>query len=100
MRRRDPFRLADALTRFTDEVQPQSTLAQVQRSWAAAVGETIAGWATPASERAGVVTVTCSDSVVAHELEMIKPQLLAQLSAELENSLGSGAISDLKFHTK
>lgn len=100
MRRRDPIRLADALSDLTAEIQPQSLLAQLQRAWPEAVGDTVAGWTTPVSERAGVITVACTDSVVAHELEMMKPQLLAQVAEALENSAGSRAISDLKFRVQ
>ena len=95
-RRRNPVRAAEALEGLTRSIEPPGTLAAVQRAWPEAVGETIARWARPDSERAGVVTVACRDSVVAHELEMMKPQLLEQLSA----ALGSAPPADLRFRVR
>lgn len=92
-RRRDLSPLSDALSDLTAEIQPQTALARVQTAWPEAVGQTVANWATPISERAGIVTFACTDSMVAHELEMMKPQLLQKL----ENVLENGPPSDLKF---
>ncbi|MBI4897808.1 MAG: DUF721 domain-containing protein [Actinobacteria bacterium] len=92
-RRRDPVRLAEALEELTRGAQPPSALAEIQRRWAEVVGETIAGWARPVAERAGVLTVECDDSVIAHELKMMAPQLLEKLAA----ALPSGAPRELRF---
>ena len=92
-RRRAPLPIADALAELTRDAQPASVLAEVQRCWADAVGETIAGWAKPVSEKAGVVVVSCDDSVIAHELEMIKPELLEKLA----RAVATNAPRDLKF---
>lgn len=92
-RRRDLSPLSDALAQLTAEIQPQTTLARIQTAWPQAVGQTVANWATPISERAGVVTFACTDSMVAHELEMMKPQLLEKLKKVLENEPPAG----LKF---
>jgi predicted nucleic acid-binding Zn ribbon protein len=94
--RRDPFPLAQALESFTRDVQPASVLAEVQRRWADAVGETIAGWTTPVAEKSGIVVVECDDSVVAHELEMMKSEILKKLSQALPDK----APRDLKFRVK
>lgn len=94
--RRDPFRLADALDEFTRGVQPASVLAEVQRNWESAVGETIAGWAQPVAEKSGIIVVECADSVVAHELEMMKTDLLKKLAQALPDK----APRDLKFRVK
>lgn len=94
-RRRDPIPLQRALAELTDAIQPAGTLAEVQREWATAVGETIAGWSRPVAERAGIVTVECDGSVIAHEMEMIKPELLVKLNA----ALGDAAPRDLRFRT-
>lgn len=91
--RRDPVPIAGALTDLTRRIQPSSVLAEVQRCWADAVGETIAGWAKPVAEKAGVIVVSCDDSVIAHELEMIKPELLEKLA----NTVAVNAPRDLKF---
>lgn len=92
-RRRDPVPIAGALADLTRAAQPRSVLAEVQSRWAEAVGETIAGWARPVSEKGGVVVVSCDDSVIAHELEMIKPELLEKLSRAID----SKAPLDLRF---
>jgi predicted nucleic acid-binding Zn ribbon protein len=86
VRRRDPVPIAGALEALVRSTQPPSALAEVQRRWPAAVGETIAGWARPVAERAGVVVVECDDSVIAHELEMIKSELLGKLRETIETS--------------
>lgn len=92
-RRRAPVPVADLLDRFTRDAQPASVLAELQRCWPEVAGEMIAGWAQPVAERAGVVVVACDDSMIAHELEMIKPELLAKLKTRL----GNDALRDLKF---
>lgn len=94
--RRDPFPLSDALADFTRGVQPASVLAEVQRVWPEAVGETVAGWASPVAEKSGIIVVECDDSVVAHELEMMKTDLLKKISEALPEK----APRDLKFRVK
>ena len=95
-RRRDPLPISDILGDFTAAAQPAGLLAQIQSAWPTAAGAMVSKWATPISERAGTVTFECSDSVVAHELEMMKPQLLEKLAAELPGA----APSDLRFKTR
>lgn len=85
-RRRDPVRISDVLPAVVGGVEPQTALARVQSAWQAAAGSTLAKWAEPVSERAGVVTLACSDSMVAHELEMMRSELLEKLAAELAES--------------
>jgi predicted nucleic acid-binding Zn ribbon protein len=92
-RERDLSPLSDALAEITADLQPQTGIARVQSAWPQAVGETVAKWAEPVSERAGVVTFACTDSMVAHELEMMKPELLKKLAKVLPE----GAPSELKF---
>lgn len=92
-RRRDFESLSSLLGDLTGEMQPQTAIAKVQSAWPEAVGETVARWAAPVSERAGVVTFACTDSMVAHELEMMKPELLKKL----EKTLDGWVPSDLKF---
>jgi predicted nucleic acid-binding Zn ribbon protein len=58
-------------------------LAALQSVWAELVGERIAAVARPVSERGGVVTVDCSDSVWAQELELMQAQLLERLRERL-----------------
>jgi len=76
---------------------PPTLLARVQRSWAAAVGERIAGEAEPVAERAGVVTVSCRSSVWAAELKMLAPSLVEQLNAVLGEAPGVRGL-DFRIH--
>ncbi len=94
MRRRAPRPLSEALTALTGSLEPSTVLARVQRVWASAVGETVAAAASPTAERSGVLTVVCSDSMWAAELEMM-PELVDRLNA----ALGEGAIARLRCRT-
>jgi predicted nucleic acid-binding Zn ribbon protein len=89
---RGPRSLAEALDALSDELRPDTLLADVQRIWSAAVGQAIAEQAHPTNERAGVVTVSCAASVWAQELDLMAPQILARLNA----SLGEGAVRRLR----
>jgi predicted nucleic acid-binding Zn ribbon protein len=75
--------LGDTLHRLADELAPDTLLAEVQRVWAPAVGEAIAAQAQPSSERGGVVTVACSASVWAQELDLMSPEIVARLNSGL-----------------
>jgi predicted nucleic acid-binding Zn ribbon protein len=73
---------------------PPTLLASVQQEWRAAVGDSIADNAQPASERNGVVTVRCDSSVWAAELTM----LAASLCSTLDEALGQERrVRGLKF---
>lgn len=92
-RRRDPVPISEALEQLTRSVQPAGALADVQRGWADAVGETIAGWARPVAEKAGVLTIECDDSMIAHELKMMAPELIEKLRLVLQD----GVPRELRF---
>ena len=81
--RRSPRPLTVALDRVRDEWAPETLLAEAQRAWADVVGAVIASEAKPASERAGVLTVSCSASVWAQELELMGPEIVERLNAVL-----------------
>lgn len=83
MSRRAPRPLATALEPLRDALAPATLLAEVQRVWPSVAGEAIAREATPASERGGVVTLACSASVWAQELDLMAPLLLERLNATL-----------------
>jgi predicted nucleic acid-binding Zn ribbon protein len=72
-----------ALADVRDELAPATPLAGVQRAWAEAVGPTIAAEATPTAERGGTVTVSCSASVWAYELDLMAPAILERLNGLL-----------------
>ncbi len=83
MRRTEPRPLSHAIATLADRLAPQTTLADVQRVWPAAVGEVIAAQAEPTAERDGVLTVTCSSAVWAQELELMGPELAGRINAAL-----------------
>jgi predicted nucleic acid-binding Zn ribbon protein len=66
-----------------EEWAPDTVLAEVQRVWSDAVGASIAAEATPARERAGVLTVSCSASVWAQELDLMSATILERLNARI-----------------
>jgi predicted nucleic acid-binding Zn ribbon protein len=90
--RRSPRPMALALDQIRDDLAPESLLADVQRAWRDAVGATIAQEAQPTAERGGVVTVSCSASVWAQELDLMAPAILERLN----RMLGSGHVSRLR----
>jgi predicted nucleic acid-binding Zn ribbon protein len=90
--RRSPRPLSLALDRVRDELEPDSLLADVQRTWPGAVGPGIACEAQPTSERGGVVTVACSASVWAQELDLMAPAILDRLNQMLR----SGRVTRLR----
>lgn len=92
-RRRAPRPAASALRSALEQVAPKTPLAALQASWAAAVGERIAAVATPVSERDGEVTVSCTDSVWAQELDLMQGELLGRL----QELLGERAPRTLRF---
>ncbi|HEX4673439.1 MAG TPA: DUF721 domain-containing protein [Solirubrobacteraceae bacterium] len=79
--RRSPRTVALPLGRIRDELAPQTLLADAQRVWSEAVGETIAAEARPTAERGGTLTVACSASVWAQELDLMAPTILARLNS-------------------
>jgi predicted nucleic acid-binding Zn ribbon protein len=90
--RRSPRPLGLALDHICDELEPASLLAEVQRVWHGTVGVTIAGEAEPTAERGGVVTVSCSASVWAQELDLMAPAILERLNDHLR----TGRVSRLR----
>jgi predicted nucleic acid-binding Zn ribbon protein len=93
--RRSPRHLALALDQIRDDLEPQSLLAEVQRVWREAVGAAIAVEAEPTAERGGVLTVSCSASVWAQELDLMSPAILERLN----QSLRTGRVSRLRCVT-
>ncbi|HVQ57499.1 MAG TPA: DUF721 domain-containing protein [Solirubrobacterales bacterium] len=95
-RRRAPRQAAAAFRAARDQVAPRTGLGAAQASWSQAVGERIAAVATPVSERAGTLTIECTDSVWVQELDLMQAQLLERLQAEL----GERAPKALRFRLK
>jgi predicted nucleic acid-binding Zn ribbon protein len=81
-----------AFERVRDDLAPDTLLAEVQQAWREAVGAAIALEAQPTRERGGVVTVSCSASVWAQELDLMAPAILERLNQRLR----SGRVSRLR----
>jgi predicted nucleic acid-binding Zn ribbon protein len=81
--RRSPRPIGLAIGEVRDGWEPETVLARVQRVWREAVGPAIAAEATPSSERAGVLTVSCSGAVWAQELDLMEATILESLNTSL-----------------
>ncbi len=79
--RSGPRPMSSAFDSLRDQLAPDSVLAEVQRAWPDAVGEAIAAEASPTAERGGVVTVSCSASVWAQELDLMGTTIVERLNA-------------------
>jgi predicted nucleic acid-binding Zn ribbon protein len=90
--RRSPRPVGLAIERVRGVWEPETLLAEVQRVWNDAVGPAIAAEARPSTERAGVLTVSCSASVWAQELDLMAPTILERLNA----MLGSARVERLR----
>ena len=76
-----------------DIAAPKTGLASVQAAWSQAVGAQIAEVASPISERAGTLTVECTNAMWAQELDLMQTQLLERL----REALGEAAPKAIKF---
>ena len=83
MRRRAPRPLAPAVDALARRLRPATTLGAVQGAWERAVGPHVAREARPVAEREGTVTVVCSSSVWAQEVELLGPTLLDAINGVL-----------------
>jgi predicted nucleic acid-binding Zn ribbon protein len=83
--------------RLRRQATPPTLLAKVQDCWGRAVGLSVAEQATPISERAGIVTVSCRSAVWTSELSMLAESLLRQLNEALP---GGSEVRGLKFTTR
>jgi predicted nucleic acid-binding Zn ribbon protein len=83
MSRRAPRTLAPALGALRATCAPPTLLAAVQGVWTEVVGEELAREAEPLRERGGVLTVGCSSSLWAHELDLMGPVVVDRLNAAL-----------------
>jgi predicted nucleic acid-binding Zn ribbon protein len=93
--RRSPRPLGFALEQIETELAPATLLSAVQQTWRETVGEAIAGHATPTSERGGVLTISCSASVWAQELDLMSVAIVKRLNGRLKE----GRISRLRCIT-
>jgi predicted nucleic acid-binding Zn ribbon protein len=97
VRRLAPRPLSEALAGAVRGARPAGLLAAVQSAWPDVSGAALAAAATPSSERAGMVTVSCESSVWAQELELLAPDLIARLNERLEGAGEAGRVERLRF---
>ena len=100
MRRLAPRALSLALEGVVRGAEPTTLLARVQAVWSDVAGPGLAGYATPVSERDGVVTVACESAVWAQELELLGPDLLTRFGAALageSDAPATGSVKKLRF---
>jgi predicted nucleic acid-binding Zn ribbon protein len=91
VRRLAPRPLSAALAEVVGPARPAGLLALVQSAWAEVAGEVLARAASPVSERAGTVTVSCESGVWAQELELLAPDLVERLNASLAGASTAAA---------
>jgi predicted nucleic acid-binding Zn ribbon protein len=94
-RRLSPRPLSLTLEKERKAWEPATLLAEIQTLWPSVVGEAISRQAVPASERGGVLTVSCSASVWAQELDLMALSILERLNGRL----GEGEIRRLRCIT-
>jgi predicted nucleic acid-binding Zn ribbon protein len=90
--RRGPRPIGLALEATRAGWAPETLLAEVQRVWTGVVGAAIAAEAKPTRERSGVLSVACSASVWAQELDLMAPSIIGALNSELQG----GQVSRLR----
>ncbi|MGI8864772.1 MAG: DciA family protein [Solirubrobacteraceae bacterium] len=81
--RRSPRPISLALEHARGDWAPDTVLAQAQQIWPGVVGAAIAAEASPTRERGGVLTVSCSASVWAQELDLMGPMIVQRLNGVL-----------------
>ena len=91
LRRRSPRPIAGALDGMRRTWEPDTPVARVQTTWNAmsevwreVVGEYVAERATPRKVANGVLTVSCSESVVADTLSLEAADVLSRLNERLD----------------
>lgn len=93
----EPRTIAAAVEQVGATLAPATTLALAQRCWKRAVGAPIAARAEPVSERAGKLTIACSDSVWAADLELQGSDLLGRMNAALGEAGHAARVTSLRF---
>ena len=87
MRRGRERPIADAVMRLAESLAPQTPLSKVERAWPTVVGHALAAHSKPASLKGSLLTVECSGSVYAQELELQSRRVVAKLSEELSDEV-------------
>jgi predicted nucleic acid-binding Zn ribbon protein len=97
--RRSPRAVTLALEELQAELGPETVLAEAQAAWRTAVGDAIAAQAEPVSERAGALTIACSASVWAQELDLMADSIIERLNGALGASGGRAKITRIRCVT-
>jgi predicted nucleic acid-binding Zn ribbon protein len=96
VRRRAPRPVAVALDSLTARLAPATLLAEVQRAWPAAAGESFARHSQPFAERAGEIVVACPEAVRAQELDLMSELVVGRLN----EALGRPAVRRLRVQAR
>ena len=90
-RRRAPRPISFALESLSDELEPATLIAAIQRRWPEVAGS-FAQSSEPRYERDGELVVACDSAVQAQELQLMSELVVARLN----DALGQPAVSRLK----
>ena len=93
MRRGSERLIGDAVMRLADSLAPQTPLSRIERAWPKVVGEALAKHSKPARLSGSQLTVNCSGSVYAQELDLQSAAFVAALADEL----GGGLVERIRF---
>jgi predicted nucleic acid-binding Zn ribbon protein len=96
MRRRGLAPISGALDQLTGRLAPATLLAEVQRAWPEAAGDTFAQHGEPWSERDGEVVVACAEAVWAQELDLMSELVVERLN----EALGRPAVRRLRVQAR
>jgi hypothetical protein len=96
MRRRGPRPVGHALDALTAGLAPATLLAEVQRAWPDAAGDTFAPHSQPFRESDGEVTVACPEAVRAQELDLMSELVVERLN----RVLGRPAVRRLRVQAR
>jgi len=79
-------KISGAIQRLVAEIAPQDPVTLIRMAWPKVVGDLIAKETYPSSLRGGILTITCSSSVWAQELDLLSRKVLERLADEFGNS--------------
>lgn len=88
--RQAPRDLAVSLADLVQDIAPATTLARVQAVWEKAAGSRISAASQPIREHEGTLTLACSSSSWAQEIDMMASELVENLNTELGDELIRG----------
>jgi hypothetical protein len=96
VRRRGLTPVSGALEALTRHLAPATLLAEVQRAWPHAAGETFAPYSEPWAERDGEIVVACPEAVRAQELDLMSELVVERLN----QALGRPAVRRLRVQAR